>query len=211
MYRKLSIIISVIMHPLLMTSFIFLLLFQFAPNAISPLDTQSMNNIVLAVLVTTCVLPVVSIASLQYSNGLLKQGLSTLTLPGKRERVLPVFFTFLFYGITTYMFMVKLQLTNVLVVVLGGSSVIVLLVSLCSFFLRVSTHSAGVGSLIGYLLTIGLKYEYSKLMIPLVIALILSGLVMSARLYLNVHKPLDVLVGSLIGLGVSAGSVVLFG
>lgn len=210
MVKKISIAVSVVLHPLLMPTFLFALLFYYAPVIIEPINPKAAIYLLLAVFITTFMLPMISITALRFSDIYRMGKLYALSLPSRKDRIIPFFFTSLFYMITTYMFFSKFKVNQILVIILAASTLIILLVSIITLFLKVSTHSASAGAMIGFLLALGFKFPQSKLLWPLILILILGGLVMSARLYLEAHKPLDVLIGSIVGLSISLTSVLLF-
>jgi membrane-associated phospholipid phosphatase len=210
MVRKLSVAISILMHPLLMPTLLFALLFYYAPVITQPINTKAANYLLLAVFITTFLLPMVSITALRFSDFMNKGKFVALSMPQRKDRILPFFFTSLFYLITTYMFFTKFRVSQVLVVILAATTLIIILISIITFFLKVSAHSASAGALIGFMLGLGFKYPQERMVWPLLLILLLGGMVMSARLYLDTHRPVDVLIGSLLGLSVSAGSILLF-
>ncbi len=67
MIRKLAIGISAVMHPLLMTTYLFALLFFYASPITRPLSPAAAKYILLALFITTFVLPIISIAALRFS------------------------------------------------------------------------------------------------------------------------------------------------
>lgn len=210
MHRKLAIAISVIMHPLLMPTLLFALLFYYVPVITKPISREASHYILFAIFITTFVLPMISITALRLSSIMMANKLDAFSMPDRRDRVLPFFFTSMFYVITTYMFFSKFRVNQALVVILAGTTVIILLISILTLFVKVSTHSASAGGLMGFLIGLGLKYPQGQIMWPLIIILMLGGLAMSARLYLNEHKPLEILIGCTIGLAISLGSILLF-
>lgn len=210
MLRNSAIAISVLMHPLLMPTLLFALLFHYAPVITKPITREMALYILLAIFITTFVLPMISITALRLSSIMTDNKLAAFSMPDRKDRILPFFFTSMFYLITTYMFFSKLRVNQALVVILASTTAIILLISLVTLFLKVSTHSASAGALTGFLMGIGFKYPQEHVMWPLIIMLILGGLAMSARLYLNEHKPVEVLAGYTLGLMVSVGSVLKF-
>lgn len=210
MCRKLAIAISVLMHPLLMPTLLFTLLFYYAPVVTKPITREAALYILAAIFITTFVLPMISITALRLSSIMAGSKLNALSMPDRKDRILPFFFTSMFYLITTYMFFSKFRVTQALVVILAGTTVIILLISVVTLFLKVSSHSASAGGFMGFLMGIGFKYPQEQIIWPLIVVLILSGLAMSARLYLNEHKPLEILAGYTIGLVISVGSVLTF-
>jgi len=210
MGRKLSVAISAVLHPLLMPTLLFALLFYYAPVITQPINEKAAAYLLLAVFITTFLLPMISITALRFSDVFRHGKFYALSIPGRKERILPFFFTSLFYLITTYMFFSKFKVNQVLVVILGATTLIILMISIITLFIKVSAHSASAGAMIGFLLALGIKYPQGKMVWPLILILILGGMVMSARLYLDTHKPVDVLIGSVIGLSVSITSIIFF-
>ncbi len=58
----------------------------------------------------------------------------------------------------------------------------------------------GIGSLIGFIVMMSIYYEINFNLI-LDVLVILSGFIGSARLALEVHKPFEILLGIVIGIG----------
>ncbi len=211
MIRKLALLVSIIMHPLLMPTLLFTILFYFAPIVISPISETAINRVLLILIITTFFLPLLSISTLIYSSGKLQETLRNLTMQERKVRILPFFFTTIFYGITTYMFMAKIKESSIFVTILMSITLIVFAVTFITVFMKVSAHSAAAGGLIGFLLSIALKYTQHGLLFPLVGILLLAGMVMSARLYLNAHKPNEIFLGCAIGFCLSFGTIWWFG
>jgi membrane-associated phospholipid phosphatase len=211
MIRKLALLVSILMHPLLMPTLLFTILFYFAPIVISPISESAINTILFILLITTFLLPLLSISALVYSSGRLQDTLKNLSMQERKIRVLPFFFTTIFYGITTYMFMAKIRENSIFLIILMAITLIVLTITLITLFVKVSTHSAAASGLIGFLLSIALKHSQHELLFPLVVILLLAGLVMSARLYLNAHRPNEILLGCAVGFFLSFGTIWLFG
>ncbi|MGB3852550.1 MAG: PA-phosphatase [Tunicatimonas sp.] len=211
MIRTLAIGISAVIHPLLVTVYLFTLLFFFAPTVVQPLPTGAARQVLLALGITTFVLPALSIGALRL--GILPTaGLSGMfNLATRQERVRPFLFVGLFYLITTYLFAVKLQVNLVLVVILATATALVLALSVTSLFTKVSAHATGSGALVGFLVGLGLRYPEVSFLIPVLAAMLLAGAVMSARLYLDLHPAAGVWRGAGLGFGVSLLSMLWLG
>ena len=95
-------------------------------------------------------------------------------------------------------------------IILAATTAIIVAVSITTLFLKVSAYSASSFGLIGFVIGLGIKYPQAFLVLPLVGFLLLSGLVISSRLYIGSHKPTDVLVGCIIGVTISLSSVLIF-
>ena len=210
MIRTLAIGISAVMHPLLITLYLFTLLFFYAPTIVQPLPSGAANQVLLALGITTCVLPMMSVGALRLGV------LQTAGLPGmlslrtRQERVVPFLFAGLFYLITTYLFLVKLQVNLVLVVILATATVLIFFMSATALFTKLSAHATGAGALVGFLVGLGLRYPETSFVVPTLVAVLLAGGVMSARLYLGLHASPGVWRGAGVGFGMSLLSMLWF-
>lgn len=210
MIRTLAIGISAVMHPLLITLYLFSLLFFYAPTIVQPLPTGAASQVLLALGITTFVLPMISVGALRL--GVLQSaGLpGVFTLATRQERVVPFLFVSLFYLITTYLFLVKLQVNVVLVIILATATVLVMTVSATALFTKLSAHATGGGALVGSLVGLGIRYPGNSFAVPVLLAVLLAGGVMSARLYLDLHSARGVWRGAGMGFGVSLLSILWF-
>jgi membrane-associated phospholipid phosphatase len=83
--------------------------------------------------------------------------------------------------------------------------------AIATFFYKVSIHSLGASGMIGILLPLNKAIENNALLWPTAIALVIAGLVMSARLYLNAHTFNEVVTGALAGFSIGfAGMLIMF-
>jgi len=196
---------SVILHPLLMPSYVFLMIIFFAPRIMQPLTEAMMFRVLLIVIATTFILPLISIGILKMSM-LIRDFL----LDNKQDRILPFLFVTMFYGISAYMFYQKVHLNDMIFYILAGITALLLILTSITFFWKISIHSAGLAGLAGFL--VGIQYwqpEYD-LLYPIVGGILFSGLVMSARLRLNAHWPAEVYAGALLGFAVCFFSLYIF-
>lgn len=209
MIRKLASVCSVLMHPLLMPTYLFALLFYYAPIITKPISVANANYLLLAIFLTTFLIPIVYVTVSRFLV-IRANYLTVISMPTRQERVLPFFFISIFYLIVTFLFVYKFNVNPVLSVVLAATTAIIIIVSISTLFIKVSAYGASSCGLVGFIFGLGMKYPQSFLVLPLVGALLLSGLVMSSRLYLGAHKPLDILIGGIVGLTVSVPSVLFF-
>ena len=210
MIRKLAIGISAVMHPLLITTYLFALLFFYASLIAQPMSATAAQYILLALFITTFVLPIICIAALRFSALRTDNRLSAFSLHSRRERVVPFFFTSLFYIITTYMFAEKFRVNLVLVVILAATTALILLISTITLFTKVSTHATGGGALVGFLVGLSVQYPQVSLLVPILLAVVLTGSVMSSRLYLNLQSTASVWAGVALGFVISLSAILAF-
>lgn len=135
----------------------------------------------------------------------------TLYLTTLADRRLPFFLTAVVYTFLTFLFAFRMELISTvapeIAVLLGSITLSILLVGLISLYWQISAHSVGLSGGVGILAGILLKLGQTDLFIPLLLSVLLTGLVGSARLKLNVHTPAQIGAGVVLGLGVSLGAV----
>ncbi|GAA0890518.1 hypothetical protein GCM10009122_01960 [Fulvivirga kasyanovii] len=205
MLKNLANIISVVFHPLLMTTLLVASLYFFAPSSILPINSDSILLILLMVLILTYILPLLSVGMLK-----LTKSISSIHLHSRKERIMPFFFITVYYGLTAYFFSEKLVLGNALVIMLVSITATIFLITVISTFFKISAHSAGTAGVLGFFIAIHFRYLDSLLFWPIIATLVLHGVVSSARLYLDTHSPTEVHIGALLGFIINFGAAYIF-
>lgn len=184
--------ISILFHPVLVPLFTLLLFFQLDPFLLDLIPSEARWRIILAVGITTGLLPALSVFLL-YRAGLV----NSLELKERKERLLPLTMT-LFYFIATYFLLMKAMLPGIIYSAILAATVAIAGLILISLFQKVSVHLCGFGSLIGSLLGL-----YSRSPFPfvdlLILFVLLGGILAASRAYLEAHKLHELLVGLLWG------------
>ena len=205
MGKRTAYLLSVVLHPLLMPSYLFLIIILFAPQVLEPLTDGMMFRVLLIVIATTFILPLISIGILKMSM-LIKDFL----LHNREDRILPFLFVTMFYGISAYMFYQKIHLNDLIFFMLAGITALLLLLTFITFFWKISIHSAGLAGIAGFLVGIQYWQPAYDLLYPIAGVILIGGLVMSARLRLNAHWPSEVYAGGLLGFLVCFFSLYIF-
>lgn len=136
--------------------------------------------------------------------------ITSFALDNRKERIIPFAFTALFYGITVYMFTSKLGLNEVFTLIISTITAVIFVITLLTFKVKISAHSAGISGAIGFLWGLKISDPNALLLIPIVGLIVLGGAVMSSRMLLNAHKPIEVYLGALVGFLLCFGSVIMF-
>jgi hypothetical protein len=200
--------ISIIFHPLLLATYLFTLFYFVLPSAWAPIPLGNASTLLVMLLLITFVLPAINLYLFK-ALGII----SSLELGKRKERRLPFIFIALIYCAVTYMitrftpiywddnFMRFFLIIDALVIV----SVLI------TFFYRASIHALALSGLVGIFLPLNKMTEDINVFYATLGLIVLTGVVMSARLQLNAHSPREMLVGSLLGLATGfAGMVILF-
>ena len=193
MSKGIALFISYFLHPLLMPTYFFGVLLLVAPDFFRPLNDEQALEIVLRLSVVTLLLPTLSISILKFTGNI-----SSIHLAKQKERLMPYLFTAVYYGVLTYIFYQGLSFHAFFVVM---SSILLLILALVAinFWIKVSAHASGITGVLGFLWALKLSDAEEAMLYPIVAIIVVSGLVMSARLKLNAHNPLQVYLGALIG------------
>lgn len=197
--------ISFIINPLLMPTTMFAVIFYFAPEAANPINMDQAPYMLLIVALTTILLPVISLSTLRFTSTI-----TSFWLEDRRERILPFFFMAAFYATTAYMFITRIKVNGFLSVILITMTLMVLVITIITFYYKISVHSTALSGLVGFIIGLMIKLPSSQLLYPLVGSIMLTGTVMTARLALNAHTPLQILTGALLGLIMGVSSIILF-
>lgn len=197
MPTNLSKILSFIFHPLLIPTYLFLILFSLFPTLFR--HEQLVWLFLGIIIILTFVVPVWSVLFLKHIGII-----SSIYLNEQKERTLPFMLTTLIYG-GTYLFLLNLEIDvfNVLPKMMLLITSSILISTIITYFWKISVHAIGISGIIGVLTRIAFSVQSIELLIFLMIGLILSGFVMSARLSLNAHTPKQIYMGFLVGFLIS--------
>lgn len=209
--NRLALILSVVLHPLLLPTYIFGILFGWSPElmGVSALNASARGSLLLLLCLNTFVAPALLIYYF-YRLGYIQD----IQLHTRHDRRLPYLATLIIYTLSTYLFGWQFQpiseLAPQIAIVLGSITVSLAAVALVSLRWKISAHATGIGGYMGVLCGTMLRYGDFSLFFPLVISVIVAGVLLSARLYLNAHTPAQVFAGLGLGVGISMAAVFLF-
>lgn len=203
--RLLAHIISAVFQPLLMPTLVFYTILYHIDNSTN-LTPEGRSTVLSLIFLTTCLIPVLVILMFRFTKVI-----KDLQMTDRRDRFFPFVFISIFYVITTYLFHRQLPLNPLLSTSLIAITVVVVLTNLITFFWKISAHAAGVVGWLGFIVIFASMHQGSHtLLMPLVAAILLSGIVLWARLYLDAHKPVEIVGGSLMGFLICYSSIYFF-
>ncbi len=195
------------LHPLLMSTYLFAILVFVAPYNILPIGFNITGSVVLVslIFITTFIIPVLSLFILKMSGSI-----SSISLDKREERMIPMVYTIIMYAVTTYLFSTKIELGEMISVFLGISTLLISITVVITLFWKISLHGMGVGGLVGFMVALNQEtvIPYFEFILPLLF--FISALVLSARLKLNAHSPNQVYAGFVLGICVSFVSFIIY-
>lgn len=197
MARISALVLSVVFQPLMMPTLVFGLLLFGLPYA-TDLGEEFKLRILLAIVISTLVIPMVTIVGLRLSGTVKSLHMETI-----QDRTIPFTVTSIYFLITAYFLFKVAGAYPVLWQSLAVISLVVISLTLVTYFWKMSAHMTGMGGLVAILMVMGIRFPLFQWIPPMLLALILAGMVGTARLYLQVHRPSEVYAGFAFGFAIS--------
>jgi membrane-associated phospholipid phosphatase len=201
-------VLSYIFHPLLIATYLFLLLSFTLPIALEPIQPASHLLFIGLVFIVTFLLPTLNLGILKIFGSL-----KSFEMIERRERILPFILISFIYVFVTYLFYnkTKLSINDNFLRLMIVIDLLVVVSTIATLFFKISIHSVAAWGVIGILIPLNKMTEINSLFYPSIAAIFVAGLIMSSRVQLGVHTLKEVLWGSVIGLATSvAGMSILF-
>jgi len=192
--KVLATFFSIVLHPLLMPIYVFGFAFFFIPQLFSPIKQQKLFPFLGLIAIATFVLPSLFVLLL-YRLGLV----SKLNIEDRKDRFIPHVLSSTIYVSTTWFFYSKIGLVPNFYIIMGTITLCMILVSIINFFWKISAHSTAMGGISAFFISMFLLYNNDNFLIFFSLAIIFSGIVMSSRLYLQVHTISQVCGGFALG------------
>ncbi len=214
--KNLAQLVSLVFHPLLLTSYAFLLMFAL-PTYFSLYPYIYKKSVFLIIFTASFISPLLIILIL-----LNLRKIDSLQLNNRKERIFPFFMVFVLYVsawlISKNLFGgISFYLSNFLPVSAG----VLLLVILISLKYKISVHMAGLGGFTGFFYIWFQKTGISEILCTIAdfdflhihffaLLFIIAGITASARLLLKAHNVQQVFAGYFIGLATGLMSFILY-
>ena len=185
-------IVSIVFHPLLLTTYLVLLLGMWMP-AMLLVRQEHLLTFVGFIFGVTCVLPALNVVVFRQFGVIASWNMGT-----RQERILPFVFNSIVYLLIAALFIYRLHLSTSFTKLMLIIAIMAVAGTVCTFFLKISMHSLGWAGLVGIVLPLN-NATQGTLLLPTAFLIVIAGVVMSARLKMNVHTPQEVMVGGLAG------------
>ncbi len=122
-----------------------------------------------------------------------------------RDRVIPLIATMIFYFWLQQVFSNLPDVPKIIDILVLGAFWGIILLFICSIFFKVSMHTTAAGGSIG-IMTVLLFLSPFNMLPAFFAAILIGGLVGTARLILREHTPFELWSGYVIGLAVQLGA-----
>jgi membrane-associated phospholipid phosphatase len=204
-------IISIIAHPLLMLTYMLLLLllvnpYLFGVNSISDLESK---KLILSVFFTSFLLPAIGIFLM-----LKLEFISSMEMRDKKDRIGPFIVTVIFYMWVFQNVLKNNDMPTAFLIAVLGTTIGLCLSFFINLFFKISLHATGIGGYIGMVLIIFWYYSYGvfdmwlpfigscsvSINLVLIVSMFMAGLIGTSRLGLGAHTSRELYAGFALGL-----------
>lgn len=200
--------LSIIFHPLLILTYMLILLLLVNPYLFGVNSIKAQSLLILLIFLSTFLLPAISV-SMMKALGMV----DSFELKDKQERIGPYIITGIFYLWIFVNFKNNSQIPIAFTTFVLGSTIALFIAFFLNIFTKISAHAVGMGGLIGMVTILMILYDYHSfsfeiayvgniemgLSTLLMMVIMLAGMVGSARLLLKAHVPSQVYAGYVVG------------
>jgi len=190
--EKLAKIVSVVFHPLFMPLYGLAILMS-APTFLRYLPGEAKRILFMVVTINNVFIPLSLLPFLRYRNII-----SSYHISDRRERIIPLLTASILYCTTSFI-VFRFQVPFFLKSFIFATSVVAIVLSMINFWWKISIHAAGAGALTATVIALAFRM-HTPLTFYLLAVILVSGVILSARLKLNSHNPAQVWTGFLTGL-----------
>jgi len=191
--KILSGFISFLFHPVFVTLYVMAFLIYLHPSAFAGFSPEERRRVLVVVGLNAVFYPILTVLLLKALGFI-----GSVQLHEQKDRIIPLIASGIFYFWTFTVFREQQGYPELIRVFFLGIFLASSLALLLNIFLKVSLHAIGMGGWVGFFLLIA--REGSMLMTwPLALVLLITGLVLSVRLFVSAHRPVEILFGFLAG------------
>jgi hypothetical protein len=198
-WKYISLIISYILHPVFIPTYIFTAFLYFGNIIFEPYPIAAQSYVVTLIFITTAIIPLVLLA---INLLLLRKKITNkaLLMDSRKDRVIPFFYIGIYYCILTYMFSHYLKFPVLLASLMIIISASVLAIAIISLFWKISAHAISLGASLMIFILTNTIMPNEHLFYVIIGTLFISGITLASRLNLNAHTPDQIYLGYLVGI-----------
>lgn len=198
------------MHPLFIVGYVLFYLMVANPYIFGFSGPKAQGLVLISILTISVMFPLIAIVMMK-TLGLI----SSIEMPDKKERIGPLIITGLFYMWLYVNVRHNDNIPSALSFFILGSTIAVFMALTINSFTKISLHSIAAGGFLAGMLIIVFNWSYGYLDIPMpfldvewrwsdriviLVVMLLTGAVGTARLYLKAHKQEEIYGGYIVGI-----------
>ncbi len=200
--------LSIIFHPLLMVTYMLVLLLLINPYMFGVSRIEDQWLMLIQVFLSTFFIPMLAVV-MMYALEFIK----SIEMHDRMDRVVPYISTSTFYVASYYYYLKTPGIPVAFQMFMLGVVISLFIAFFINNFSKISMHTTGVGGFLGMILITIFHFQLSdfplettfgffriKMTTVLFLTLLICGLVGSSRLFLSAHHPSDLWGGYVVGL-----------
>ncbi len=201
--KVLAEVISYVFHPIFMPLAMSVVLWKLEPSVYAPF-VATIKLWLVSIALSTLFLPLFTIFLMRQLDFL-----SSYKMPTTRDRIGPLLAMMILYFWISHVFnsiqgvIVPLSLK----VLFLGNFWGLIAVFIVNIFTKISMHTAVAGGMIGIIIVL-MMTSPGNMVIPLFVAIIIAGIMGTARMILGAHQRGDIWLGYIIGIVVQLGAYI---
>ncbi len=208
MMRAITTVFSYLFHPLLALTYILIILMWIDPTVFASYSVGGKKGLLAMTFFSTFLIPALAVVML-YKLDFVK----SIKMPKHKDRIVPLLIAMTcYYSVFAFLFK-QVDSPDIFQVATLGACMAMSIAFIITIFYKISLHAIGMGAMLAmtvyacfYYGNINVHVDlgflgtyYTPLLVILFIIVLLAGIVMSARLYLKAHTPLQVYSGIILG------------
>lgn len=197
--RLFASVVSYIFHPVFMTTIMAIALYKLTPVSFAGVDATSVTKWIVMIGLYTAVYSLILVGLLK-ALGFIK----SIQMHDAKDRIIPLIGMMVFYWWVQHVFK-NIGTPFILQVLLKGSFWGLIVLFIANIFFKVSLHTAAAGGMIGILLVLMFTSPVN-MAVPFFIALVIAGIIGTARMILGAHRIWEIWIGYFIGIAVQVAA-----
>ena len=125
--------------------------------------------------------------------------IDSIFLKKQKDRIIPYMAVGIFFFWMYLVFRNQSDIPTIITAFVFGVFLASSLALLANIYFKISMHAIGCGGMLGLLITILNANTYQAFAMPLIVAIIITGLVCTSRLIVSDHTPKDIYLGLFCG------------
>lgn len=198
MYKKLSNVLSWVLHPFMLPLYLIVLLLTLTVFAYYPSNVKF--YLLWVVVLFAMVIPLLALAVLHSAGRI-----SNFAVDERRERLIPLLVGAVCYVLCAII-IAKIPSAIFLRKFMIAAAMCEVMCLIVSYYWKISLHLTAMGAAVALLVVMNVA-GVGNMMVPLMVAILCAGALASARLYLGCHNGTQVLAGFCGGFAVASLAV----
>ena len=187
-----AMVLSYVFHPVFMPLMMTFVLYMLVPAHFAGIPPTKMGLLYIQVALHSAFFPLLTVLLLK-GLGLIE----SIHMRNQKDRIIPLIASMTFYFWGYWVFKNNNEPELIRVLFLGGFGGVIA-VFMISIFFKISMHTASAGSIVGIIVVV-MFLSPVNMVLPLFIALLVAGIIGTARLILSAHTSGEIWLGYIVG------------